>query len=155
MCVRELSSVLMAAVIVLTLIHDARATSAIAQTPKMANPHEPEGSAFNPFSEDNYSRRIWQTQDGVPQDTISALVQTNDGYLWVGTSGGLARFDGFRFTVFDRENTPALREQSVYSLYCTRDGTLWIGTEGGGLIRYRSGQFRVFGAAEGLTNGFV
>src|SRR5262245_11869517 len=155
MCVRELSSVLMAAVIVLTLIIDAQARSAFMQKKKMSDAHGAGDSASNPFSEDRYSRRIWQTQDGVPQDTISVLVQTNDGYLWVGTSGGLARFDGFRFTVFDRENTPALREQSVYSLYCTRDGTLWIGTEGGGLIRYRSGQFRVFGAAEGLTNGFV
>jgi ligand-binding sensor domain-containing protein/signal transduction histidine kinase len=106
-------------------------------------------------SEDRYSRRVWQTQDGVPQDTINALVQTNDGYLWVGTSGGLARFDGFRFTVFNRENTPALREQSVYSLYCARDGTLWIGTEGAGLVRYRTGVFHRFGAGEGLTNGFV
>src|SRR5919109_5275022 len=79
--------------------------------------------------DDRYSRRVWQTQDGLPQDTINALVQTNDGYLWIGTSGGLARFDGYRFTIFDSENTPALREESAYSLYCARNGTLWIGTE--------------------------
>ncbi|HEU0004635.1 MAG TPA: two-component regulator propeller domain-containing protein [Terriglobia bacterium] len=104
---------------------------------------------------DGYSRRVWQTQNGLPQDTINALEQTSDGYLWIGTSGGLVRFDGFRFTVFDRENTPALREESVYSLYCTRDGTLWIGTEGGGLVRYHAGTFRRFAASDGLTNGFV
>ncbi len=104
---------------------------------------------------DGYSRRVWQTQDGLPQDTINALVQTTDGYLWIGTSGGLARFDGFRFTVFNRENTPALREESVYSLYCAHDGVLWIGTEGGGLVRYQAGTFRRFAASEGLTNGFV
>ena len=104
---------------------------------------------------DGYSRRVWQTQDGLPQDTINALVQTSDGYLWIGTSGGLVRFDGFRFTIFDRENTSALREESVYSLYCGRDGTLWIGTEGGGLVRYQAGTFRRFAASEGLTNGFV
>ena len=106
-------------------------------------------------SADGYSRRVWQTQDGLPQDTINALVQTKDGYLWVGTGGGLARFDGFRFTIFNAENTPALREESVYSLYCARDGTLWIGTEGGGLVSHRAGVFRRFGADEGLTNGFV
>jgi ligand-binding sensor domain-containing protein/signal transduction histidine kinase len=105
--------------------------------------------------DDRYSRRVWQTQDGLPQDTINALVQTNDGYLWIGTSGGLARFDGYRFTIFDSENAPALREESVYSLHCARDGTLWIGTEGGGLVRYRSGSFRRFSSGEGLTNGFV
>ncbi len=104
---------------------------------------------------DRYSRRVWQTQDGLPQDTINALVQTNDGYLWVGTSGGLTRFDGFRFTVFDRENTPALYEESIYSLYSARDGTLWIGTEGGGLVRYQAGTFQRFSTGEGLTNGFV
>lgn len=102
-----------------------------------------------------YSRRVWQTQDGLPQDTINALVQTTDGYLWIGTSGGLTRFDGFRFLVFDRENTPALHEESVYALSCAHDGTLWIGTEGGGLVQYRDGVFQRFGAAEGLTNGFV
>jgi ligand-binding sensor domain-containing protein/signal transduction histidine kinase len=106
-------------------------------------------------SANGYSRRVWQTQHGLPQDTINALVQSNDGYLWIGTSGGLTRFDGFQFSVFNRENTPALREESVYSLYCTRDGTLWIGTEGGGLVRYRAGVFQRFGASEGLTNGFV
>jgi ligand-binding sensor domain-containing protein/signal transduction histidine kinase len=105
--------------------------------------------------DDRYSRRVWQTQDGLPQDTINALVQTNDGYLWIGTGGGLARFDGYRFTIFDSENTPALREESVYSLHCARDGALWIGTEGGGLVRYRSGSFRRFSSSEGLSNGFV
>jgi ligand-binding sensor domain-containing protein/signal transduction histidine kinase len=104
---------------------------------------------------DGYSRRVWQTQDGLPQDTINALVQTRDGYLWIGTSSGLARFDGFRFTVFNHENTPALREESIYSLYCSRDGTLWVGTEGGGLVRYRAGAFELFATNEGLTNGFV
>ncbi len=102
-----------------------------------------------------YSRRVWQTQDGLPQDTINALVQSKDGYLWIGTGGGLARFDGFQFSIFDRENTPALHEESIYSLYSSRDGTLWIGTEGGGLVRHRAGTFQRFSASEGLTNGFV
>src|SRR5262245_14692998 len=133
MFLRNFLSLLMAALVVLVLIPGGQARSAIGQTIRQtirkSDARTPADSPANPFSEDRYSRRIWQTQDGVPQDTISALVQTNDGYLWVGTSGGLARFDGFRFTVFDRENTPELREQSVYSLSCTRDGTLWIGTE--------------------------
>jgi ligand-binding sensor domain-containing protein/signal transduction histidine kinase len=113
------------------------------------------GVAVQAQTSDGYSRRVWQTQDGLPQDTINALVQTKDGYLWIGTSSGLARFDGFRFTVFNHENTPALREESVYSLYCSRDGTLWVGTEGGGLVRYQAGTFQLFSTNEGLTNGFV
>ncbi len=65
------------------------------------------------------------------------------------------RFDGTRFVVFNRETVPAFRDDSVYSLLVSKDGALWAGTEGGGLIRYKDGGFRVFGASEGLTNGFV
>jgi ligand-binding sensor domain-containing protein/two-component sensor histidine kinase len=93
--------------------------------------------------------------DGLPEDFAQSLAQTQDGYLWIGTSGGLARFDGVSFAVFNRENTPAFLDDSVYSLLVTKEGTLWAGTEGGGLVRYRDGRFSVFGAAEGLTNGFV
>src|SRR5215813_2737734 len=102
-----------------------------------------------------YSRRVWRSVDGLPEDFAQSLAQTQDGYLWIGTSGGLARFDGVSFVVFNRENTPALLDDSVYSLLVTKDGTLWAGTEGGGLIRYKDGRFRAFGHAEGLTNGFV
>ena len=102
-----------------------------------------------------YSRRLWQSADGLPEDFAQALAQTRDGYLWIGTSGGLVRFDGIRFTVFNRENTPAFRDDSFYSLLVSKDGALWGGTEGGGLVRYKGGTFRVFGAAEGLTNSFV
>lgn len=109
--------------------------------------------AGKPISE--YDRRIWQTQDGLPEDTIQAITETPDGYLWIGTREGLARFDGFRFVVFDRSNTPAFRDDSVLSLCAAADGTLWIGTEGGGLLRYAHGVFKNFGAADGLTDGFV
>jgi ligand-binding sensor domain-containing protein/two-component sensor histidine kinase len=102
-----------------------------------------------------YSRRVWRSADGLPEDFAQSLAQTQDGYLWIGTSGGLARFDGVSFVVFNRENTPAFLDDSVYSLLVTRDGTLWAGTEGGGLVRYKDGRFRAFGSAKGLTNGFV
>jgi ligand-binding sensor domain-containing protein/signal transduction histidine kinase len=102
-----------------------------------------------------YSRRIWQSADGLPEDFAQSLAQTPDGYLWIGTSGGLVRFDGIRFTVFNPHNEPAFHDESIYSLLTSADGTLWAGTEGGGLIRYRAGSFRAFGSSEGLTNGFV
>jgi ligand-binding sensor domain-containing protein/signal transduction histidine kinase len=103
----------------------------------------------------SYSRRVWQSADGLPEDFAQALAQTPDGYLWIGTSGGLVRFDGVRFTVFNRGNEKAFRDDSIYSLLTTSDGALWAGTEGGGLIRYKDGAFRAFGEREGLTNGFV
>jgi ligand-binding sensor domain-containing protein/signal transduction histidine kinase len=103
----------------------------------------------------NYSRRVWQSSDGLPEDFAQALARTRDGYLWIGTSGGLVRFDGVRFTVFNHENQPAFQDDSFYALYVTQDGALWGGTEGGGLVRYQNGVFKVFGVAEGLSNGFV
>lgn len=102
-----------------------------------------------------YDRRIWQTQDGLPEDTIQAMTETQDGYLWVGTREGLARFDGFRFVVFDHSNTPAFGDDSVLSLYPAKNGALWIGTEGGGLVRLMNGVFTAFNAQRGLTDGFV
>jgi ligand-binding sensor domain-containing protein len=54
---------------------------------------------------DEYSRRAWETQDGLPEDTVQAFAQTPDRYLWIGTTGGLVRFDE-QFLTFNRENTP-------------------------------------------------
>jgi ligand-binding sensor domain-containing protein/signal transduction histidine kinase len=102
-----------------------------------------------------YTRHVWQASDGLPEQTVQAFAQTRDGYLWIGTSGGLVRFDGLHFTVFDRQNTPALRENSVFCLTVARDGALWIGTEGGGLARYAHGEFRSWTTHEGLSNDFV
>ena len=102
-----------------------------------------------------YSSRVWRTQDGLPEATIQAMAQTPDGYLWIGTTGGLVRFDGVRFTVFNRENTALLRENSVSALLAARDGALWVGTQGGGVLRYSGGAFRAYGAGQGLENEFV
>jgi ligand-binding sensor domain-containing protein/signal transduction histidine kinase len=104
---------------------------------------------------DGYTRRVWQTQDGLPENTVQAFAQTHDHYLWIGTSGGLVRFDGARFVVFDRGNTPEIHENSIFCLTVLRDGSLWAGTDGGGLLRYQKGAFRAYSAADGLTNGFV
>lgn len=104
---------------------------------------------------EDFSYRVWQARDGLPSSTVQALAQTPDGYLWVGTSNGLSRFDGARFIVFNHLVDQAFQDDSIWSLATGQDGTLWIGTEGGGLIRYRDGVFTVFGLASGLTNLFV
>ncbi len=102
-----------------------------------------------------YSLRVWQSPDGLPEDFAQSLSQTQDGYLWIGTSGGLVRFDGVRFTVFRHSTEPLFTDDSIYALRAARDGSLWIGTEGGGLLRYLRGRFSSYGAAQGLTNRFV
>jgi ligand-binding sensor domain-containing protein/signal transduction histidine kinase len=103
----------------------------------------------------NYTIRSWQSQDGLPEETVQAFAQTADGYLWVGTSGGLLRFDGARFHLFAHENTPAFGENSVFCLLAARDGRLWIGTDGSGLIEWRDGAFHTYPAANGQTADFV
>ncbi|HYC62423.1 MAG TPA: two-component regulator propeller domain-containing protein [Thermoanaerobaculia bacterium] len=87
---------------------------------------------------------IWISDDGLPQNTVNAIVQTRDGYLWLGTEEGLARFDGVRFVVSDRQNAPAMRTSFISSLFEGPDGTLWIGTYGGGLLRLRNARIEAF-----------
>ena len=80
-----------------------------------------------------YNHTVWQAKGGLPQNSAYAITQTQDGYIWLGTAEGLVRFDGFRFTVFDRTNTPEMARNNVQVLYEDRAGTLWVGTYGGGL----------------------
>src|ERR1039457_2358753 len=89
----------------------------------------------------NYFTRTWQVEQGLPQNKVTTVVQTRDGYLWLGTYNGLARFDGVRFTVFDENNAPELRSSRVTSLFEATDGALWIGTESGEVSRYEKGHF--------------
>ena len=104
---------------------------------------------------DHYSFRLWQTQDGLPENTVQAFAQTPDGFLWVGTTGGLSRFDGNGFDKFDHTNTPALTESSIVSLLVSRDGDLWIGTDGGGLVQYHAGRFARIGVGDGLEHASI
>ena len=77
-------------------------------------------------------------EDGLSNNSINAVLQTSDGFLWVATKDGLNRFDGQNFVIFKHDPTIAnsLPENYVMSLYESRDGTFWIGTWGGGLCKY-------------------
>lgn len=85
----------------------------------------------------------WNIDNGLPQNTVKSLIQTSDGYIWFGTSGGLVRFDGISFTVFNTANTPLLTSDRVLTLMEDRDERLWIGLEGGGLVTYYRGTFTI------------
>ena len=102
-----------------------------------------------------YHRDSWGAEEGLPQVTVETVVQTADGYLWVGTQEGLARFDGVRFEVFDRRNTPELVTASISALAQGRDGSLWIGSQEGGLVRYRDGAFEAYGEGDGLPSSWI
>jgi signal transduction histidine kinase/ligand-binding sensor domain-containing protein len=102
-----------------------------------------------------YSLRVWQTEDGLPQNSVYDVVQTRDGYLWFGTEEGVVRFDGVRFVVFDKKNTPAIRANWIQKIFEGRDGTLWLGTIGGGLVRYQKGTFTAITTTDGLPDDGV
>jgi ligand-binding sensor domain-containing protein len=102
-----------------------------------------------------YHLRNWQTDAGLPHNTVQAVVQTRDGYLWVGTQYGLARFDGTRFTVFRRSNVPEMRNPNIIGLRAASDGTLWIATGSGGVLRLRDGNFVHFGTENGLPHDWM
>ncbi|HEX7114050.1 MAG TPA: two-component regulator propeller domain-containing protein [Steroidobacter sp.] len=90
-----------------------------------------------------YVLDTWQIVDGLPQNSPLALEQTRDGYLWVGTQEGLARFDGVRFAVFDRRNTEAIRSNLILAITEDSRGRLWVGT-GEGAAVLEGGTFSVF-----------
>ena len=72
----------------------------------------------------------WDASSGLPHNTVRAIAQTPDGYLWIGTENGLARFDGVRFENFARENTTALPNPNVDFLQVDIRGMLWVGANG-------------------------
>ena len=101
-----------------------------------------------------FGHQAWLTENGLPQNTVQAIVQTQDGYLWIGTQEGLARFDGLNFTVFDKENTPAFKSNDIRALHEDKQGRLWISTSYGLVCRH-NGQFTSFTVNEGLPDNSI
>ena len=97
----------------------------------------------------------WTADNGLPQNSVQAMVQGHDGYLWLATFDGLARFDGLDFTIFNRSNSPGLDSNRLVALYETPGHDLWIGSETGGVTRYHNGEFTGFSTQQGLRHGQV
>lgn len=108
-----------------------------------------------PISNNDYLETVWTTEQGLPQNSVNAIVQSRDGYLWLGTFGGLARFDGIKFTTYNSGNTPGLKNNRILSLFEARDGTIWIGTQSGEVMTFKDGIGKTYTTADGLINGFV
>ncbi|HEX4772494.1 MAG TPA: two-component regulator propeller domain-containing protein [Bryobacteraceae bacterium] len=96
-----------------------------------------------------YVRKTWGSDTGLSESSVMSIAQTPDGYLWVGTEGGLYRFDGTTFTRFDKQNTRALRTNVITALLVDRRGVLWIGTAGKGVVWLVDGEFRRAPAVSG------
>ena len=102
-----------------------------------------------------FHQDVWRTEQGLPQNTVPAIVQSKDGYIWIGTELGLVRFDGSRFFVFDKSNTPELQSNVVDALLEDHAGNLWIGTVGGGVTRLTGRRFQTFTLQQGLSSDSV
>ncbi len=105
-------------------------------------------------TEGRYSIRAWQTEDGLPQNSILSITQTPDGFLWLGTASGLTRFDGMEFTTFTTANSPGLVNDRVFALTVDKAGTLWAGTERG-ITQLKEGKFKSYTRSDGMTNDLI
>lgn len=102
----------------------------------------------------HYGYQSWQTDNGLPQNTVHAVLQTRDGYIWLATEAGLVRFDSVKFTIFTHKDTPQLGSDLIYTLIEDKSGTLWIGTSSG-VTSYRDGNFQAFAEPGGLQTNIV
>jgi signal transduction histidine kinase/ligand-binding sensor domain-containing protein len=98
-----------------------------------------------------YAHTAWRTRDGVFSGTTNILTQTSDGYLWIGTTGGLLHFDGVRFVAWSAPAGKQLLSSDISALLGARDGSLWIGTHSG-LSRWKDGNLINYADPIGLIN---
>ncbi|MCI0390273.1 MAG: hypothetical protein MOB07_16105 [Acidobacteria bacterium] len=97
----------------------------------------------------------WSADNGLPQNSVRDIVQTRDGYLWLTTFDGLVRFDGVRFTIFNKSNSPGIITNRFFYLYEDGQGDLWASTENSGLTRLRHSRFITYTTEHGLPANFI
>ena len=104
----------------------------------------------------DYTVASWSTKDGLPSDIIWSIVQDAEGYLWLGTDGGLVRFDGTRFVLWGNAGSTPLPRAPVRTMCISRDGSMWVGFGGeGGAAHIQNGRGRSYGERDGLAQGAV
>jgi signal transduction histidine kinase/ligand-binding sensor domain-containing protein len=102
----------------------------------------------------NLGHQTWSTENGLPQNSVHQIFQTRDGYIWIATEGGIARFNSIDFKVFNHENTTAFTSDDICCFTQDSAGSLWIGGADG-LLQYSKGAFRRFSVTDGLPPGAI
>src|ERR1700722_7983527 len=105
---------------------------------------------FSLSAEAQYRFNAWTSDDGLPQNIIRGMHQTPDGYLWIATLDGVARFDGVHFTIFNKGNTPGIVSNRIGAMVGGQGDDLWLTTENGRVTRYHKGSFQTYGKEQGL-----
>jgi signal transduction histidine kinase/ligand-binding sensor domain-containing protein len=104
---------------------------------------------------DNLGHQSWSTENGLPQNSVHQIFQSNDGYIWIATEDGAARFNGIDFKIFNHETTPEITSDDICCFSQSKGGgPIWIGTSDG-LLQYSSGKFRRYSAPTGLASGRI
>jgi signal transduction histidine kinase/ligand-binding sensor domain-containing protein len=106
-------------------------------------------------AQSSYQFDRWTPDDGLPQGAVNALLQTRDGYLWLATFDGLARFDGAQFTIFNKGRTPGILSNRFDVLFEDRHGALWAATDDFRVVKYQNGAFATYTQQDGLPPGFI
>ena len=102
-----------------------------------------------------FQHDIYTREDGLPADVVWQVIQSRQGYLWLGTQNGLVRFDGTRFKTFDAQSTPAFGVSDVRAVAETGAGSIWAGTYGGGAVHRVGDQFTSLTSADGLAGDII
>lgn len=97
----------------------------------------------------------WTVDDGLPINTIVSIIQSSDGYLWLGTFNGLVRFDGITFKTYQAAEYPGLVSNRIIDIYQAKDGSLWLETEQNQVIIFKDGVFKRLTAEDGLNGSRV
>ena len=117
--------------------------------PAFAQDPSPAGSGDKPLTA--FFRETWTTRQGLPHNQVNAIEQAPDGYLWFATWEGLVRYNGLEFHVFDRRNTPELKDNGIRSVHASAGGTIVVGTSRGGVSVKRGDDWRHWSMADGLA----
>ncbi len=118
---------------------------------RIAPPASEAGGLLNP----QFVWETWGSGNGLQQNSVLSIVQSRDGYLWIGTQEGLARFDGVKFTVYNNNNSSWVDQDTwVRALLAARDGSIWVGTTSG-LNRFSNGQFTPYTVKSGLPHSYI
>jgi len=96
--------------------------------------------------------RPWQSDEGLPDNNVSGIAQTSDGFLWIGTMGGLVRFDGTRFDSFSAQNIEGVPSRTIRTLLLDKAGTLWLCMDRGVVVCAQPASAKAFTALDGLPN---
>src|SRR5258705_8056632 len=120
------------------------AASAILLAAALSSVRAQRGTPTSPTSDSrdaSWVHKSWTVQDGLPVNSVNALIQDRKGYIWAATFDGLVRFDGIRFTVFNSANSEELPSNRIVQLKEGPDGSLWLATAQGHVVRFRDGRF--------------